>query len=103
MRNNKETRDSILIAMLDGYPKPKWWKKGVFPDSISYCMEGGNCDCPFAPFQAVESLVRRGLVRLNQENGYVLTEPKGMKAATLVWNSYCLKERKKTLMKAVPA
>ena len=101
MRNNKETWDGILIAMLDAHPKPKWWKKGVFPDSISYCMDGGNCDCPFVPFKAIENLVRRGLIRLNKENGYVLTEPHGVKTATLVWNHSCLKEGKKKLMRSV--
>lgn len=103
MINNKETRDGILIVMLDGHPKPQWWKKGLwYPGSGCFCVEGG-CDCPMAPLSAIENLVRRGLVRLNKDDGYALTEPEGVKAATLVWNRYCLKEGKKKLTKSVPA
>jgi hypothetical protein len=103
MENSKDTRDGILTVMLDGHPKPRWWKKGLwFPGSGCFCVEGG-CDCPLAPLSAIKNLVHLGLVRINHENGYVLTEPKGVKAAVQAWNRYCLKDGKKNLMKAVPA
>ena len=95
MRNNKETRDAILIRMLDRHPSPIMRK-----DDRTFCKNKG-CDCPMAPRSAVMALVRLGWVLLNEEGGYVLTEPKGVRAATRVWNFYCLKEGKKKLMKAV--
>lgn len=101
MRNTRETKDGILIAMLEVHPKAAWTKKRT-PEEGCFCAGGPACDCPLAPLAAIEDLARAGLVRLTPKKGYVLTEPKGLRAATLIWNRYAKREGKPELARALP-